>query len=104
MHFCTTGDIEKLLGVKGHIIRYWEKEIPLIQPKKDDAGRFLYSVRDIQLLLRIKHLLQKRKYTMEGAKEELFRELSGENQNVKANIEALRADLLNIYLLNHNRL
>ena len=64
----------------------------------------MYSLRDIQVLLRIKHLLQRRKYTMEGAKEELFRELSGENQNVKASIEALRADLLNIYLLNHKRL
>ena len=28
------GEVEDVLGVKAHVIRYWEKEIPLIQPKK----------------------------------------------------------------------
>jgi DNA-binding transcriptional MerR regulator len=101
---CTTGDLEKLLGVKGHIIRYWEKQIPMIQPQKDGTGNFLYSLRDVQLLLRVKHFLVEKKYTIEGAREELFRELSENNQDTKANIEALRSDLLNIYLINHKRL
>lgn len=104
MPYCTTGDLEKLLGVKGHIIRYWEKEVPLIQPQKDGSGRYHYSVRDVQLLLRIKHLTQVRKYTVEGAREALLRELTGEQQNVKADIEAIRAELLNVYFLNHNRI
>jgi len=101
---CTTGDLEKLLGVKGHIIRYWEKQIPVIQPQKDGGGNFLYSLRDIQLLLRVKYFLVEKKYTIEGAREELFRELSNNNQDAKANIEALRSDLLNIYFVNHKRL
>lgn len=101
---CTTGDLEKLLGVKGHIIRYWEKQIPLIQPRKDGTGNFVYSTRDIQLLMRVKHLLHDRKFTIEGALEELYRELSGGREDEKALIAELRSDLINIYLINHKRI
>ncbi|GHU41295.1 MerR family transcriptional regulator [Spirochaetia bacterium] len=104
MKYYQTGELEKLLGVKGHIIRYWEREIPIIQPVKDGRGKYQYSMRDVQLLLRIKHLLVDRKYTVEGAYEELLGEISGETQNLKAEIEAMRAELLNVYFLNHNRL
>jgi hypothetical protein len=41
---------------------------------------------------------------VEGAREALLRELTGEQQNVKADIEAIRAELLNVYFLNHNRI
>ncbi|MDR2343314.1 MAG: MerR family transcriptional regulator [Spirochaetaceae bacterium] len=101
---CTTGDLEKLLGVKGHIIRYWEKHIPLIQPQKDGTGNFVYSARDVQMLIRVKHLLHHRKFTVEGALEELYRELSGGHEDERARIEELRSDLLNIYLINHKRI
>ncbi|MDR0662688.1 MAG: MerR family transcriptional regulator [Spirochaetaceae bacterium] len=101
---CTTGDLEKLLGIKGHIIRYWERQIPLIQPQKDDAGNFMYSAHDVQLLMRVKHFLYDRKFTIEGALEELYREYSSEDQDARAMIAELRSDLLNIYLINHKRI
>jgi DNA-binding transcriptional MerR regulator len=101
---CTTGDLEKLLGIKGHIIRYWERQIPLIQPQKDGTGNFMYSMRDVQLLMRVKHFLYDRKFTIEGALEELYRELSSGNQDTRARIAELRSDLLNIYLINHKRI
>ncbi|MDR2468102.1 MAG: MerR family transcriptional regulator [Spirochaetaceae bacterium] len=100
MNSYSTGDLEKLLGEKGHIIRYWEKTIPLIQPRKDGGGRFVYSKRDIELLLRIKYLVHEKKYTVEGARDVLMEELSGAQQDIKAQIEALRSDLLNIYFIN----
>jgi DNA-binding transcriptional MerR regulator len=100
----TTGDLEKLLGIKGHIIRYWEKQIPLIQPQKDGTGNFIYSVRDVQMLLRVKHFLRDRKFTIEGALEELYRELSGVQGDAIAHIAELRSDLLNIYLINKRRI
>jgi DNA-binding transcriptional MerR regulator len=104
MNTYTNNDLEKLLGEKGHIIRYWEKAIPLIQPQKDGGGRFIYSTRDVQLLLRIKYLVHTKKYTVEGARDELLEELSGETQDVKSDIDALRSDLLNIYFINRNHI
>jgi DNA-binding transcriptional MerR regulator len=90
-------EMEALLGVKVQVIRYWEKEIPLIQPRKDTQGHRFYSNRDLQLLFRLKYLLHERRFTLEGAKEQLYRELSGDDQDLRAGLAALRSDLLDIY-------
>ena len=97
MDFYTLGDIEKLLGVKPYIIRYWEKEIPLLQPKKDIRGKRMYTNRDMQLFFRLKYLLYDKRFTVEGAREQLFKELSGENQDLRAQISALRTELAQLY-------
>ena len=89
-------DIEKLLDVKIHVIRYWEKEIPLIQPLKDTYGRRMYSDRDLQIFLRLKYLLYERRFTIEGARQQLYRELSGEHQDLRAVINSLRSQLLSL--------
>jgi DNA-binding transcriptional MerR regulator len=93
----TIGEVGRLLKLKPHIIRYWEKELPLIQPKKDLGGRMRYSDRDVQIFQRLKYLVYEKKFTLEGAKEEIYRELSGEGQDLKAQIAELRSDLLEIY-------
>lgn len=103
MNKYTNGDLEKLLGEKRRTIRRWEREMPMVQPQKDGAGNFIYSTRDVQMLLRVKYLLHIKKYTIEGARNALLEELSGDKQNRKAEIEALRSDLLNIYYINKHQ-
>jgi len=91
------GDVERLLQVKAHVLRYWEKEVPLLQVRKDLGGRRVYSSRDIRILLRLKHLIYERHFTLEGAREELLRELSGPAQDLRAELDALRSQLLDLY-------
>jgi DNA-binding transcriptional MerR regulator len=93
------GDVEALLDLKAHVIRYWEREIPLVKPQKDASGRRRYSKRDLRLLIRLKHLLYERHFTIEGAREELFRELAGHSPDLRAHIDALRSDLVDLYFL-----
>ncbi|MDR1587964.1 MAG: MerR family transcriptional regulator [Treponema sp.] len=95
----TAADAARLLRVKIHVIRYWEREIPLIQPRKDIQGKRLYSDRGLQLLLRLKYLLYERHFTVEGAREELYREISGERQDLRALAAALRSQLMELYLM-----
>ncbi len=71
------GEVEGLTGLKAHVLRYWEETIPFIRPRKDDRGRRVYTSRDVDLILRVKHLVQERKYTLEGAGERLVVELTG---------------------------
>jgi DNA-binding transcriptional MerR regulator len=97
----TIGEARRLLRVKIHVIRYWEKEIPLIQPGKDPGGRKLYSHRDMQIFLRLKYLLYDRRFTLEGAREQLYRELAGDYQDLRGRIAALRSELLNLYVMIH---
>jgi len=90
-------DAERLLKVKVHVIRYWEKEIPLIQPVKDVYGRRMYRDRDMQIFSRLKYLLYDRRFTLEGAKAQLYSELAGENQDLRGRISALRSELLDLF-------
>ena len=100
----TVGDVEKLLRVKSHVIRYWEKEIPLIQPVKDIYGRREYRDRDLQIFFRLKYLLYNRRFTLEGAREQLYRELAGEYQDLRGRISALRSELLGLFFLTRRTL
>lgn len=93
------GEVERLLGVKSHTLRYWEKEIPLLQPRKDHFGRRVYSNSDLTLLLRLKHLLHERRFTIEGAREQLLLESSGPSQDARAALDAARAELVSVYFL-----
>ena len=93
----TISDVEKLLRLKGYVIRYWEKEVPLIQPQRDAYGRREYRDRDLQIFFRLKYLLHERRFTLEGAKEQLYRELAGEHQDLRGRIAALRSELLGLF-------
>lgn len=95
----SSGDAERLLGVKTHVIRYWEKEIPLIQPSRDVYGRRVYRDRDMQILHRLKYLLYDRRFTLEGARAQLYSELAGERQDLRGGISALRSELLALFFL-----
>jgi DNA-binding transcriptional MerR regulator len=65
------GEVSRLLGVKAHVLRYWESEFPALAPKKSGTGQRLYRRKDVQTLLEIKHLLYDRRYTIEGARQYL---------------------------------
>jgi DNA-binding transcriptional MerR regulator len=93
--------MKRLLKVEAHVLRYWEKEIMFIRPRKDERGRRIYSSQDLRILLRLKYLLYEKHFTLEGAREQLFRELSGDYQDIHAQIAALRAELLDMYFLIH---
>ena len=65
------GEVSTLLGVEPYVLRYWETEFPLLSPKKSGTGHRLYRRKDVELLLRIKHLLYDRRFTIEGARQAL---------------------------------
>ena len=65
------GEVSELLGVEPYVLRYWETEFPILQPKKSGTGHRLYRRKDVELLLRIKHLLKEKRYTIEGARQTL---------------------------------
>src|ERR1039457_645877 len=65
------GEVSDLLGVEAYVLRYWESEFPLLAPKKSGTGHRLYRRKDVELLLRIKHLLYEKRYTIEGARQTL---------------------------------
>lgn len=83
--YYSIGEVSKLLGVKAHVLRYWETQFPMLKPKKNRAGNRTYKVRDIKFLMTIKNLLYERGYTIAGARQKLRES----NNNPDALIEQL---------------
>src|SRR5580692_7100068 len=71
------GEVSDLLGVEPYVLRYWETEFTALSPKKSGTGHRLYRRKDVELLLRIKHLLYDKKFTIEGARRTLHEESRG---------------------------
>lgn len=65
------GEVSDLLGVEPYVLRYWETEFSQLTPKKSGTGHRLYRRKDVELLLRIKHLLYEKRFTIEGARQSL---------------------------------
>src|ERR1700704_1415884 len=68
------GEVSELLGVEAYVLRFWESEFPVLSPKKSGTGHRLYRRKDVELLLRIKHLLYEKRFTIEGARQSLHSE------------------------------
>ena len=68
------GEVSDLVGVETYVLRYWETEFPAVGPKKSGTGHRMYRRKEVELLLKIKHLLYEKKYTIEGARQFLLSE------------------------------
>ena len=69
--YYSIGEVGDLTGLKAHVLRYWETQFDVISPTKNRAGNRVYKTKDIETILLIKHLLYERRYTLEGARQEL---------------------------------
>lgn len=66
--FRTIGEMAESLGVRTHILRYWEEQFPMLKPLKRAGGRRLYRPDDVALLQTIHRLLHNEGYTIKGAR------------------------------------
>jgi DNA-binding transcriptional MerR regulator len=66
--FRTIGEMAEELGVRTHILRYWEEQFPMLNPLKRAGGRRLYRPDNVALLQTIYRLLHNEGYTIKGAR------------------------------------
>lgn len=96
------GEVAEIVGVKPYVLRYWESEFRVIKPGKTRSKHRLYRRRDVELLLRIKDLLHNRRFTIEGARQQLRRdaeagaEQSGASSAGSEDLARIRAELVAI--------
>ena len=64
--FRNIGEVSVELGVRKHVLRFWEAKFPQLKPMKRGGGRRYYRPADMQLLRGIRHLLQTAGYTIKG--------------------------------------
>jgi DNA-binding transcriptional MerR regulator len=69
--YYSISEVCDLVGLRPHVLRYWETQFPVLNPSKNRSGNRVYQRKEIKLILYVKHLLYDEKYTVEGAKQKL---------------------------------
>ncbi|CCA93542.1 MerR family transcriptional regulator [Novosphingobium sp. PP1Y] len=64
----TIGEVSKALGIRQHVLRYWEEQFPSLQPVKRSGGRRYYRRDDVALVVEINRLVHEEGYTLRGAR------------------------------------
>ena len=64
----TIGEVAKALGIRQHVLRYWEEQFPMLKPLKRSGGRRYYRAEDIRLVADIDRLVYREGYTLRGAR------------------------------------
>ena len=98
--YYSIGEVCELVDLKPHVLRYWEAQFPALNPSKNRAGNRVYRRKEIKLILLLKHLLYKERYTIEGARQKLDQlRRGGELQSAAARaLDSEMLDLLRIEL------
>ncbi len=64
--FRNISEVSDELGVKKHVLRFWETRFPQLKPMKRGGGRRYYRPADLELLRGIRRLLQAEGYSVRG--------------------------------------
>ncbi len=92
------GEVARAFEVNTSLIRYWEKEFDVLQPKKNAKGNRKFTPGDIKNLELIYHLVKERGFTLEGAKTHLRenRQKTLDNFEIIRKLERVKAELTKI--------
>lgn len=72
--YYSIGEVSEITAIEQHVLRYWETIFDELKPKKNKAGNRTYKEDDIAVILHLKELIQKKKYSTAGAKKVLEQE------------------------------
>lgn len=80
--YYSISEVASWFKVNTSLLRYWENEFDVLQPRKTRKGDRLFRVEDIKNLQLIYFLLRQRKFSIEGAKNYL------KNNKAQADMQA----------------
>lgn len=96
--YYSIGEVARMFNVNASLIRFWEKEFEILQPRKNKKGNRLFTQEDLENLKIIYHLVKEKGYTLQGAKEHLKNNKSAESerQRVLDSLQKLRSFLVEL--------
>ena len=91
-------EVSAMLGIAEYTLRFWEKEIPTLNPKKTDSGIRQYTQADIDLIRLIHHLVKEQGLTIKAARARLktSKQKVVSQQDIAARLKSIRDELLEI--------
>ena len=94
--YYTIREVAEMVGLPEHTLRFWEKEIPSLKPKKTSGGTRQYTEKDIELVRLIHHLVKDQGLTIKAARERLkvSKKQVVDHQEIVDQLRNLRAELM----------
>jgi DNA-binding transcriptional MerR regulator len=89
--YYSIGEVAKMFNVNTSLIRYWEKEFPIIRPKKNQKGNRQFTQKDIENIHKIHYLVKDRGMTLDGAKNYLKNKNGVSNFELVKTLQGIRA-------------
>ena len=80
--YYTIGEVSRMFKVNTSLIRFWEKEFDVLQPKKNAKGNRKFTPADVKNLEFIYYLVKERGFTLDGAKKRLKENKGGKTDNL----------------------
>lgn len=87
--YYSISEVSSMLGVNASLIRFWEKEFDILNPKKTGKGNRQFTKSDIDLLKLIYFLTKEKGFTLNGAREQLKQNRKNTEKNMLI-LESLR--------------
>ena len=95
--YYSIGEVAEMFRENQSLIRYWETEFDILQPRKNRKGDRFFRPIDIKNLVMIYDLLRRRKFTIEGAKDYLRKNKNAEEKFAMIqSLEKLKSFLLEL--------
>jgi DNA-binding transcriptional MerR regulator len=95
--YYSIGEVATMFRENQSLIRYWETEFDILQPRKNRKGDRFFRPIDIKNLVMIYDLLRRRKFTIEGAKDYLKKNIQSEETfELVQSLEKLKGFLLEL--------
>ncbi len=95
--YYSIGEVATMFRENQSLIRYWETEFDILQPRKNRKGDRFFRPVDIKNLVLIYDLLRRRKFTIEGAKDYLKKNKKAEEKfAVIQSLQKLKGFLLEL--------
>lgn len=95
--YYSIGEVATMFRENQSLIRYWETEFDILQPRKNRKGDRFFRPVDIKNLVMIYDLLRRRKFTIEGAKEYLKKNKKADEKfALIQSLEKIKAFLLEL--------
>ena len=95
--YYSMGEVTKAFQVNASLVRFWEKEFDVLQPKKNSRGNRKFSKEDVKNLKIIYHLVKEKGFTLEGARDYMKNHRKELNTiEIISKLDYVKAELLKI--------
>ncbi len=94
--YFSIGEVASKFNVNPSLIRFWEQEFKILNPKKNSRGNRKFTKKDIESLNKIYFLLKEKGYTIQGAKDYISNEKSSNQLNIVNKLKQIKNKLIKI--------